>query len=67
MEDKNMNKYLVVFQFSDGSIYNRILKAEKITEEVIKVWTLKTLNATYRVTKNRKRWHLKLEDSKQNI
>ena len=29
-----MNKYLVVYQFSDGSIYNRILKAEIITEEV---------------------------------
>lgn len=50
MEDKNMNKYLVVFQFSDGSIYNRILKAEKITEEVIKVWTLKTFDAAYRAT-----------------
>lgn len=50
MEDKNMNKYLVVYQFSDGSIYNRILKAEKITEEVIKVWKFKTLHTTYRVT-----------------
>ena len=50
MENKNMNKYLVVYQFSDGSIYNRILIAEKITEEIIKVWTLKTLNTTYRVT-----------------
>ena len=50
MEDKNMNKYLVVYQFSDGSIYNRILKAEKITEEVIKVWTLKILHTTYRAT-----------------
>ena len=45
-----MNKYLVVYQFSDGSIYNLILKAEKITEEINKVWTLKTLNTTYRVT-----------------
>ena len=45
-----MNKYLVVYQFSDGSIYNRILKAEKITEEVIKVWTLNTFDAAYHVT-----------------
>lgn len=29
MENNSMNKYLVVFQFYDGSIYNRILKAEK--------------------------------------
>ena len=50
MENSSMNKYLVVFQFSDGSIYNRILKAEKITEEVIKVWTLKTFDAAYRAT-----------------
>ena len=45
-----MNKYLVVFQFYDGSIYNRILKAEKITEEVIKVWILNTFDAAYHAT-----------------
>ena len=45
-----MNKYLVVYQFSDGSIYNRILKAEKITEEVIKGWKFRSLDFAYRAT-----------------
>lgn len=38
MEDKNMNKYLVVYRLPDGEISNRILKAEKLTEDVITAW-----------------------------
>lgn len=38
MEDKNMNKYLVVFQFLDGEISNRILNVEKLTEDIIVSW-----------------------------
>lgn len=33
-----MNKYLVVYQFPDGKISNRILKAEKLAEDVISTW-----------------------------
>lgn len=35
MENNSMNKYLVVFQFPDGEISNRILNAEKLTEDVV--------------------------------
>lgn len=38
MEDKNMNKYLVVYRLPDGEISNRILKVEKLTEDVIIAW-----------------------------
>ena len=38
MENKNMNKYLVVFQLPNGLIYNRILNAKKLTEDVISSW-----------------------------
>lgn len=38
MEDNNMNKYLVVYRLSDGEISNRILNAEKLTEDVITAW-----------------------------
>lgn len=38
MEDKNMNKYLVVYRLPDGEISNRILKAEKLTEDIITAW-----------------------------
>lgn len=38
MEDKNMNKYLIVYRLPDGEISNRILKAEKLTEDVITAW-----------------------------
>lgn len=38
MEDKNMNKYLVVYQFPDGEISNRVKEAKKITEDVISTW-----------------------------
>ena len=33
-----MNKYLVVFQLPNGLIYNRILNAKKLTEDVISSW-----------------------------
>ena len=45
-----MNKYLVVFQFPNGLIINRILNAEKLTEEVIKGWKFKSLDFAYRAT-----------------
>ena len=38
MVNKITNKYLVVFQFPDGLILNRILNAEKLTEDVISSW-----------------------------
>lgn len=38
MENKNTNKYLVVYQLPDGLIYNRILNAKKLTEDVISSW-----------------------------
>ena len=50
MENSSMNKYLVVFQFPDGLILNRILNAEKLTEEVIKVWKFKSLDSAHHVT-----------------
>lgn len=38
MEDKNMNKYLVVYRLPDGEISNRILNAKTLTEDVITAW-----------------------------
>lgn len=38
MENKNTNKYLVVYQLPNGLIYNRILNAKKLTEDVISSW-----------------------------
>lgn len=30
-----MNKYFVVYQFPDGTILNKVITADKITEELI--------------------------------
>ena len=38
MENKTTNKYLVVYQLPIGLIYNRILNAKKLTEDVISSW-----------------------------